>query len=82
MYKRSNFGCLPVALWRKIMETLKALIFNYHCAKFSQQRSFFFLYYHIYRTLDIVQGSTIKQFVVTFIDSSSRPEVSLKISQN
>ena len=45
------------ALWRKTMETLKALILN-HCTKFSKQSSFLFTILLYYRPLDIVQDST------------------------
>ena len=59
------------ALLRKIMETLKAL--NLVSKGFS-------FYYNV-----IITGSSAtycKQFIVPFRDSSSRPEVLLKILQN
>ena len=55
----------------------ESINFNYHCTKFSQQRSFFFT------ALSYLRDSLrYKQFFVPFTDSSSRPEEFLKILQN
>ena len=55
--------------WRKIMETLKALILTINLLNLvSKGLSFYY--------------AVTMQFIVPFIENSSRPEVFLKISQN
>ena len=66
------------ALLRKIMETLKALILTIIVLNLVSKG--FSFYYNV-----IITGSSAtycKQFIVPFRDSSSRPEVLLKILQN
>ena len=75
-------SCLGGALWRKIMETVTALILNIIVLNLVSKRPSF--YYTIIFTGPLISYRALryKQFVVTFIDSSSRPEVFFKISQN
>ena len=60
------------AFWRKIIDTLKALILTTIGTKFSQQRSLSYLEDYLWH----------KQFIVPFTDGHSLPEVLLNISQN
>ena len=75
-------SCLRRALWRKIMETLKAFIVTIIVLNFVSKGLSF--YYTIIFTGPSISYRALgyKQFVVTFTDSSSRLEVSLYIRIN
>ena len=75
-------SCLRRVLWRRIMETLKAIIWTIILLNsVSKGLSF---YYTVIFVGPSVSHRTLpyKQFVDSLLDGSSRPEVLLKISQN
>ena len=76
MYERSKSKLPSQSTLKENHGSNESINFNYHWTKFSQQRSFFFT------VLSYLQDSLrYKPFLVPFIDSSSRPEEFLKISQ-
>ena len=77
MKKQCEEGCLCRALLRKNMEAMKALILTIiELNLISEGLSLFTVLSYLWNSLQC------KQFLFPFIDSSSRPEGFLKISQN
>ena len=75
-------SCLRRVLWRRIMETLKALIWTIILLN-SVRKGLSFYYTAIFVGPSVSHRTLpYKQFVVSLLDGSSRPEVLLKISQN
>ena len=77
-YERSNSQLFSQSTLKENHGNTKSINFNYHCAKFSQQRSFFNILSY-YKPLDIVHDNM--QSVVPFIDSSGCPEMFFKMLQ-
>ena len=76
-------SCLCGVFWKKIMETLKALMILTIIVLNLVSKGLSFYYTAIFTgPLISYRALRYNQFAVTFIDGSSCPDVSLKTSQN